>query len=117
MTALKLAYLAWSFCWCSRCCTWIDIKVHKRRPQSGRRGFVQCGHFSDKGALQMWTSELFGAKILEFSKFMVCPHGQVGGVEPVWIFFGQRGEEVNFSRFFAASFMENPICMKQKAVR
>jgi len=35
--------------------------------------------FSDMGLLQMQKSELFGAKTSDFSKFMVCPHGQVGG--------------------------------------
>jgi len=39
---------------------------------------VQCGHFTDKGegVLQMRTSALFGAKTPQFSKFMVCLHGQ-----------------------------------------
>jgi len=56
----------------------------------GEWGFVQCGHFADKrgvGVLQLRTSALFGAKNSDFSKSMVCPHGQ-----------GGRG--VNFSRFF-----------------
>jgi len=45
--------------------------VHERRPQSGGRGFVQCGHFADKegrGVLQMRTSALFGAKNFGFFK-------------------------------------------------
>jgi len=50
--------------------------VHKIRPQSGR--FVQCKYFADKGVLQMRTSAFFVAKIIGFSKFMVCPHGQRG---------------------------------------
>jgi len=40
----------------------------------------------------MRTSALFDAKTFDFSKFMVCPHGQGGrGVEPVRTFFGQGG--------------------------
>jgi len=57
--------------------------VHKRHSQSGKRSIVQCKPFSDKGegeVLQMRTSALLGAKNPDFSKFMVCPHGQgVGG--------------------------------------
>jgi len=53
--------------------------VHKGRPQCGVQSgrVVQCGHFSDKGkgVLQMRTSAFFGAKIPDFCKFMVCPHG------------------------------------------
>jgi len=55
--------------------------VHNRRPQSGRRFFIQCKPFSDKGegeVLQMSTSVLLGAKNSDFLKFMVCPHGQGG---------------------------------------
>jgi len=40
-------------------------------------GFFRCGR-----------PALFGVKNKNFSKFMVCPHGQ-GGVEPVRTFFGQ----------------------------
>jgi len=37
-------------------------------------------NFADKGeeVLQMRTSALFGAKTPDFSKLMVCPHGQGG---------------------------------------
>jgi len=40
----------------------------------------------------MRTSVTFWFKKLDFSKFVVCPHGQGEGVEPV------RTREVNFSR-------------------
>jgi len=42
--------------------------VLKRRPQSGGKGFVQCGHFADKGngVLQMRTFAHFGAKNFKF---------------------------------------------------
>jgi len=43
----------------------------------------------------MRASALFCAKKQDFSKFMVCSHGQ-GGVESVRTFFGQGGG-VNFS--------------------
>jgi len=55
--------------------------VHKRRSQSGEKGVVvQCRHFADKeeGVLQMRTSALFGAKNLDFSKFLLCSHEQEG---------------------------------------
>jgi len=42
----------------------------------------------------MRISALLVQKKLDFSKFMVCPHGQ-GGIEPV----RTRGEGVSFSRF------------------
>jgi len=48
-----------------------------------------------EGGLQMRTFALFGAS--DFSKFMVCPHGQGRrGVEPVRTFYGQE-ELVDFS--------------------
>jgi len=56
-------------------------------------GVVQCGHFADKGCLQMRMFVLFSAKkTLDFSKFMVYPHRQ-RGVESVWRFCrqGRRG--------------------------
>jgi len=53
-----------------------------------------------RGVLQMRTSALFWAKTSDFSKFIVCPHGQRGReVEPVRTFFGQGGREINFLRF------------------
>jgi len=60
--------------------------VHKRRPQSGgfsvRTFFGQGVGSSDAVVLTFWS------KNLQFSTFMMCPHGQ-GGVEPVRTFFGQ----------------------------
>jgi len=48
--------------------TRFEVYVHKGRPLSGWRGFVQCRHFVDKGGrgLQMQTSALFGAKNFGF---------------------------------------------------
>jgi len=45
--------------------------VHKRHPQSWGRGFVQCGHFADKGFFNFLAQ-----KTSDFSKFMVCPQRQ-----------------------------------------
>jgi len=45
--------------------------------------------FFGQGGFQMWMSALFGAKTLDFLKFMVCLHRQGGGnevVEPVQTF-------------------------------
>jgi len=80
--------------------------VHRRRPQSGERGFVQCG----QGVLQMRTSILFGAKTSDFSKFMVCPHGQWGGrrrVSQCGYFTNKR--EVIFRDFVRTSFMDGSL--------
>jgi len=60
----------------------------------------------------MRTFALFGAKNFDFSKFLVCPHGQgKDGVEPVRTFFRQ-GEGVNFSRFCADVFYGRPLKFK-----
>jgi len=66
---------------------------------------VRADVFQTRGILQTRTSALFCAqKTWGFSKFMVCPHGQ-GRVEPV----RTRGEEINFSRFFADVFYGRPL--------
>jgi len=54
--------------------------VYKRHPQSG--GFIQCAaHFAGKGGLQMQMFALLAQKKLQiFSKFMVSPYVQGGGV-------------------------------------
>jgi len=82
--------------------------VHKRRPQSGERGFVQCGYFSDKGFLQMWTSALFGAKTSYFRNLRCdCTNKWEGG----WAkrtFFGQGREGSIFCDFVRTPFMDGP---------
>jgi len=50
--------------------------VHKRRPQSG--GLSSADILRTRGILQMRTSALFFKKTPNFSKFIVCPHGQGG---------------------------------------
>jgi len=55
-----------------------------------RGGFFRCGH-----------PHFLAQKPSVFSKFLVCVHGQVEGVEPVRIFYGQMGKGVKFSRFCA----------------
>jgi len=58
----------------------------------------------------MRTFALFGAKIPDFSKFMVCPHGQGGrGVKAVRTFFGQKGMGSIFRKFLRTSFMDGPL--------
>jgi len=54
--------------------------VHKRCPQSE---VVQCGHFTNKGGVfQMWTSALFGEKIIGFFKiYGVSARTREQGVE------------------------------------
>jgi len=56
-----------------------------------RGGVVLCGHFSDKGG---GSPHFLVQKTPDFSKFMMCLHGQGGeGVEPVQSrHFADRGE-------------------------
>jgi len=64
--------------------------------------------FRTKGGLQKRTSALFGAKTSDFSKFMMCPHGQGGeGFEPMRTFFGEGGGSI-FRDFVRTSFMDSP---------
>jgi len=49
--------------------------VHKRRPQSGKRGFVKCGHVVDKGEegfFRCGRLHFLAQKTSDFSKFVVC---------------------------------------------
>jgi len=56
--------------------------VHKRRLQSGEEGnFVQYWHFADKGGggfFRCGRPHFLAQKTSDFSKFMMCPHGQEG---------------------------------------
>jgi len=76
--------------------------VHKGRPLSGgERWFVQCRHFTDmeRGGSSDADGRTFWCnKTPDFSKFMVCPHGQ-GEVESVRTFFGQEGKGSIFRDF------------------
>jgi len=49
------------------------LSIKDFRSQREER-FVQCGHFSVKGVLQMRTLHFFVQKNSDFSKYMVCPH-------------------------------------------
>jgi len=53
-------------------------------------------------------SALFGAKTLDFSKFMVCPHGQRGLSQ--YRHLADKG--VNFSQFCADVLYERPLSWK-----
>jgi len=78
--------------------------VHKRCVHS--KGGL-CGYLRTRGVVQMRSSTLFGAKNFEFSKFIVCPHGQRGrGRASADIF---RTREVNFSRFCVNVFYGHPL--------
>jgi len=67
--------------------------VHSGRPHSRGRRFVQCGHFMKKGEgiFRCGRPHLLMQKTSDFSKFMVCPHGQ-GGLSQC----GQGERKVNF---------------------
>jgi len=63
----------------------------------------------ERGVLQIRTSALFAQKPSNFSKFMVCPHGQGRrGVCPVRTFCGQGGGGSIFCDFVPTSFMDGP---------
>jgi len=57
------------------------------RGPSAVRGVVQCGHFTDKGVLQMRTFALFGAKTFKFF--------EIYGV------FARTGEGLNQCRYIS----------------
>jgi len=66
-----------------------EVEVYSADILWTRRGFT----------LQMRTSAFFGAKTLDFSKFIVCPHGQEGSE------LGRsRGKGSIFRDFFANVF-------------
>jgi len=66
--------------------------------------FVQCGHFSDKGSFfKCERPHFLVQKSSNFSKFMVCPHGQ-RELSQCGHFSDKGGERVNFSRFCADVF-------------
>jgi len=54
----------------------------------------------------MWTSALFGAKTLDFSKFMVCPFEQRRSSHCGH--FSDKGGGVQFLDFVRTSFMDSP---------
>jgi len=69
----------------------------------GEGRFVQWGHFSDKGVLQMRTSAFFDVK--NFGFFEICyVSARTKGVQPVRTFCGQGGG-VSFRDFVRTSFM------------
>jgi len=84
--------------------------VHKRRPQSGRRGVCTVRTFfgqGERGFLQMWTSALFGAKSIRFFRILWCVCTDKG-VEPVRTVCGQGGGVI-FLRFCADVFYGRPL--------
>jgi len=65
--------------------------VHKRHPQPGWRGSVQCGQ-GRKGFFRCGRLHILVQKTSRFFKLMVCPHRQRRrGVEPERTFFGEGG--------------------------
>jgi len=67
----------------------------------GKRGFVQCGHFADKEDSSDADVHTFGAKTLNFSKFIVCPHGQSGMGVSQCRHFTDKGEGLIFREWMA----------------
>jgi len=64
--------------------------LSSKGPSALKEGFVQCGHFADKGDLEMQTSALFDNKNFGFEIHSVS-HEQEKGFEPVRTFCGQEG--------------------------
>jgi len=73
--------------------------VLRGRPKtSAVGGFVQCGQ-AGRGSSHADVRTYWCKKTSDFLKFIMCPHGQGGVVEPV------RTREVNFSQ---TPFMDGP---------
>jgi len=69
---------------------------------------IQCGHFSDKGVIQMRTSVFSGAKNLCIFRHLWCVRkDKEGGVEPVRTFCGQRGGWCQFFAILCGHFEKN----------
>jgi len=91
--------------------------VHKRRPQLGRReGLYSADILRTRGEgfcrwrfFRCGRPSFLAQKSLDFSKFMLCLHGQgEKGVEPGQTFCVQ-GEGSIFRDFVRTSFMEGPL--------
>jgi len=79
------------------------VSIKDIRNQGGGGRLFSADILRTREILQMRTSILFGAKTSDFSKFMVCPHGQgMRGLNQC----GLRERGINFSRFCADSFMD-----------
>jgi len=55
----------------------------KKDVRSQGEGVVQFGHFADKGGSSLFTCgcpHFLLQKALDFSEFVVCPHGQLRGL-------------------------------------
>jgi len=63
-----------------------------------------------EGVLQIRTSDLFSAKRLDFSKFMVCTHGQGELIQCGH--FADKGEGSIFYDFVLTSFYGRPYSIR-----
>jgi len=75
------------------------------RSQGGGEGFVQCGHFSDKGGGGKGVSSDGAARFFKIYDVFT----RTGGVEPVRTFCGQGGGWVNLSRCCADALYGRPL--------
>jgi len=57
--------------------------VHNRRPQPGGGSLATADILRTKGFFSCECSQFLEQQTSDFSKFMVCPHGQEGG-GPFW---------------------------------
>jgi len=87
--------------------------VHKRCPQSGGGGLSSVDTFGQgrRGVLRMRTPALLAKKTSDFSKFIVCPHGQEvrREVSQCGHFADKCGRGLIFRDFVQTSFMDGPL--------
>jgi len=81
--------------------------VHKRRPHSGGKWFVQCGHFAIKEITSDADSAFLLQKNFGFFEIYSVPARtrREGGVKASADILRTMGEMVNFSRFCAYVFL------------
>jgi len=84
--------------------------VHKRRPQSGEGGDCPVTFCGQGGVFKRERPHFLVQKTPDFSKFMVCPHGQreTGSKASVDI-LRTKGEGSIFCNFVWTFFMDGPL--------
>jgi len=87
--------------------------VHKRRPQSGGICLVRTFCGQGGGFFRCGRLHFLVQKTSDFSKFMVCPHGQER--RRGWTSADKRWG-VNFSRFCADVFYGRPLTWKRRFI-
>jgi len=89
--------------------------VHKRRPQSGGKGFVQCEHFADNMGGGSSDADVCAFRRKKTFLNIWCSTRRREGwvIEPMRKFFGQEEREVNFSRFCVDVLYGRPLKLQR----